>query len=121
MGFFSRWFGSRDRTPDRPLSDRLFAAAHDPAELERLCRRHRDEILQQCDSWMVVPEALRDKPALAEDYIQRMMRIALVFEQHLGEPRLMQRLRGTPEDNPITRWAEQLEAARRLKDDLPSG
>lgn len=117
MGLFSRWFGRR-QGPGRPLADEVFAAAHDLGQLEAICRRHREEIAAQFPGWRQVPEPLRDKPALLNDYLQRLVVIARVFAERLGDARLIQELTGTPANNPILRWSAELAAARQLKDEL---
>jgi tetratricopeptide (TPR) repeat protein len=119
MSFFSRLFGRSQPVPDpETLRQQLRAAQNDHRALERLCRTHRALIVQHFPSWQQVPVEIRDKQAELENYLQGLLAVAIVFEQRLGDPSLIQRLMGPPESNPIVRWQQSLQEARKLKEEL---
>jgi tetratricopeptide (TPR) repeat protein len=119
MGFFSNLFGKREPPPDpATLADQLFAVAGEPRKLEPLCKQHRDMIREQFDGWRKVPDTVREKPALVQDYLMRLLAIAQMFEQRLDDPSLMNLLQGTPDNNPLLRWQQQLQHARQLKEQM---
>src|SRR5262249_39740582 len=91
-------------------------AVKDDVALEALCRRHEAQILELFPSWRTVPEPLRDRPAEAQKFIESVVAVARVFQDRLGKPALMQSLIGDPKDNPLVRWQEDLEAARKEMD-----
>src|SRR5262249_62159431 len=114
----NRYDGSVPPGP-RPMSDaddlrRLVweaEASGDPAALEAVCRANTDAIVKHFPAWQTLPPALRESPADAERYVRAMVRVAEVFEQRLGRPELMRRLRGD-DSNPLVPWPKKLDEAR---------
>ncbi len=94
------------------------AATGDETGLVSLCQTHRDAIAKFFPQWRTVPAEIRTKPDQAEGYVQAMIAVAQVFEQLLGDPSLIQVLMGSPQNNPLLRWQQRLEAAQRAMEQL---
>jgi tetratricopeptide (TPR) repeat protein len=114
MSFLRRLFGKGDPPPGPDaLRQALLDAAADRATLESLCRRHRQLIAQHFPTWRQVPDEVRDRPDQLDRYVQGLIAVAECFAQALGDQSLMQVLIGPPGDNPVERWRQALERARR--------
>ncbi len=122
MGFFDFLFGRREPpiTDAGRLRHALFEAAQaeDVRRLERLCRTNRDAIIEHFPGWQTVPPELRDDPPVVEGYCAGLLAVAQTFADRLGSPELLQRLLGSPQDNPLIRWQESLRQAQALMADL---
>lgn len=122
MGLFDFLFGSRVpeiRDPDH-LKDALFLAVErgDQKQLEQLCRKNRQAVLEHFPAWQKPPEALRRDQTAMQGYVHALVSIAQVFAQRLGCPDLFERLTGPPGSNPLVRWQTQLDQARQLMAEL---
>jgi len=91
-------------------------AARDAAALEALCRRHELQIVELFPSWRTVPPPLRDRPDEARAFIEAVIAVARVFDEKLDQPSLLRSLMGDPKDNPLIRWQQELEEARKEMD-----
>jgi hypothetical protein len=122
MGFLDFLFGRRKTPiPDaRQLRQALFQAAQggDVRRLERLCRANRAAVVEQFPGWQKVPEGLRDDPQALQHYMQGLVAVAQTFADRLGSQELLQRLMGSPQDNPLLRWQEGLRQAEALMAEL---
>ncbi|MBA3394628.1 MAG: tetratricopeptide repeat protein [Deltaproteobacteria bacterium] len=95
------------------LRELLFEAA-DTGDLERveaLCREHREAIVEQFASWQTIPEAVRGDSAALQRYANGLITVARTFADLLDDETLLQQLAGDPDDNPMTRWDAELQAA----------
>jgi tetratricopeptide (TPR) repeat protein len=88
-------------------------ARRDAVGLESLCRQHQAQIVELFPAWRIVPQPLRDRPADAQKYIESVVAIARIFDERMQQPALLQSLMGDPKDNPLVRWQQDLEAARK--------
>ena len=122
MGWFRAWFGSKDATVADPaqLRERLFDAANagHTEQLERSCRARQAAIVEHFASWQKPPAEVRADPAAMQRYAGGLLGVARCFAEQLGDPQLMQRLVGSPEDNPLLRAQQRLQRARSLMDGL---
>jgi tetratricopeptide (TPR) repeat protein len=122
MGFLDYLFGRREpQIRDAgQLQQALFEAAQagDVRRLERLCRANRSAIAEHFPGWQKVPEGLRDDPQGLPRYIGCLVAVAQTFADRLGSPELLQRLTGSPQDNPLVRWQEGLRRSQALMADL---
>jgi tetratricopeptide (TPR) repeat protein len=117
MRLFTRLFGGgRPPEPDA-LREQLFNAPS-PAALSRLCRQHAELIRAHFDAWRKVPADIREQPALVQRYMNGLVAIGQTFAGDLADPSLMQLLLGPPGSNPIERWQQRLDEARKLKEAL---
>jgi tetratricopeptide (TPR) repeat protein len=122
---FESVFGSR--VPRLSEGDQLRASlfeaawAGDSKQLERLCQENAQEIHLCFPAWRKVPDELRSDRAAMQHYVQGLISIAQTFADRLGSPQLLERLTGTPQSNPLTRWKESLTAARQLMGELRYG
>ena len=112
------------RGPDTPAAVwaalRSAAARGDGRRLAALCGAHRDVIGDHFAAWRVVPEADRGDRARAEAYVHALMTVAGYFERS-GDPSLMRALVGTPEENPLLTWPDDLDKAERWLADGDAG
>ncbi len=107
-------FGPGEQPPEPDvLRQALIDAAAQPDQLEALCRQHRDLIHRHFPAWRQVPAALRDRADDLQRYAQGLLAVAQCFAGKLGEPALLQLLTGPPGSNPVQRWQQELEQARR--------
>ncbi|MFD0579087.1 tetratricopeptide repeat protein [Dactylosporangium darangshiense] len=90
------------------------AAAGDERRLAELCAAHRDEIRRDFPSWTRVPETVRADPAAVQRYGGGLVAVAQCFAARLGDPSLLDRLRGPDESNPVIAWQRSLGQARAL-------
>ena len=93
-------------------------AANDERTLEQLGRAHRRAVLELFPSWQTMPEALRNDPRAAEQYVQGLIGVARFFADRLHESAPLERLMGTPDSNPLAQWRNKLTRARELMNDL---
>jgi tetratricopeptide (TPR) repeat protein len=125
MGFFDFLFGRREP----PIQDAgqlrqaLFQAAQagDARRLERLCRANRSAVAEHFPTWQKVPPGLRDDPQALHRYMQGLVAVAQTFADRLGSPEFLQRLMGSPQDNPLLRWQEGLRRSEALMAELRYG
>jgi tetratricopeptide (TPR) repeat protein len=117
MGLFTRLFGKGQPPEPEDLRQQLFTAPS-PAALLRLCRRHADLIRRHFPAWRTVPVQVRENPAQAQQYMDGMVAVAQTFANSLGDPSLLQMLFGPPGTNPMERWQQRLQEARKLMSDL---
>jgi hypothetical protein len=111
MGFTS-WF-TRGRPAEEPdLRSQLIAAVarKDLAGLARITRDRRAVIAAEFPDWKAVPMAMREDPALLEQYGAMLIAVARVFEAD-SDASLMDQLRGDPVANPIEQWNEEIATA----------
>jgi hypothetical protein len=117
MGIFDFLFGPRVPTPSDPeeLKRVVFLAAYsgDRRRLEGLCRANSEAIRAHFPGWQKVPEEIRDHPPTVDQYVSGLVAIAQIFAESLGHQDLMQRLVGSPQNNPLVRWQDTLDRARR--------
>ena len=114
MGFTS-WF-KRGRPAEEPdLRSQLITAVaqKDLAGLARTTRNHREVIAAEFPDWKTVPMAMREDPALLEQYGEMLIAVARVFEAD-GDAGLMGQLSGDPASNPIEQWNEEIATAGTL-------
>ncbi len=125
MGLFDFLFGRREQPiPDAgQLRQALFEAAQagDARRLERLCRANRAAVAEHFPGWQKVPPVMRDDPQALQAYMQGLVAVAQTFADRLGSPELLQRLIGSPQDNPLVRWQEGLGRAQALMAELRYG
>jgi tetratricopeptide (TPR) repeat protein len=122
MGIRDFLFGRREP----PIGDAvqlrqaLFQAAQagDGRRLERLCQVNRSAIVETFPSWQKPPPELRDNPEALQRYVHSLLAVAQTFAERLGSPELMQRLMGSPQDNPLSRWQDALGQCHALMADL---
>lgn len=122
MGFFDRIFRKRQDDPRGPddLRARLFdaVAASDDRRLTDLCRAEQDAVRVEFPRWTTVPAEVRADPARLQWYGQGLVTVAQCFAETLGDPSLLQRLVGDPDDNPLVRWKQQLHRAQAMVSEL---
>jgi tetratricopeptide (TPR) repeat protein len=113
MGWFTRK-PAKVLAPDE-LREALFEAARarDTARLRKLVDGQRDAITEHFPSWQKVPPALRDDPAQVNHYAGGLIGLAAYFAEQ-GDPSLMARLQGPPEENPLLSWEQALRSAQEL-------
>jgi tetratricopeptide (TPR) repeat protein len=81
-------FGLFGRKPSpEQVRAELFAARS--SELAELCQRHKDVIRKHFPEWQRVPVEIRADPEMLRVYGRRLMEIADVFFEHLGNDALM--------------------------------
>lgn len=121
MGLFD-WFKSgttKALSPEELLQKLQEAAASNKsADLLKLCKQHEAAILEHFPSWQKVPDAVRADPARVQRYAQGLIGTAQCFAERLGNPSLLKRLQGTPDNNPIEQWKKMMQAARELNQGL---
>lgn len=122
MKWLDGLFGSvapQIRDPEQ-LREALFRAAEqaDRGQLERLCRKHRQRVLDHFPRWQKPPDALRGDASALGRYVQGLIAVAEVFNERLGCPDLMARLTGTEDSNPLLRWQDALGEARQRMEEL---
>lgn len=88
-------------------------ALGDQAALAFLCRQHAPLIRQFFPHWRKLPASIRDNPDQTEKYVRAMLTIAEFFQQNLGDLTLIQGLNPPGVDNPLQRWQQNLEMARK--------
>ncbi len=122
MGLFDSLFGGRPPVVGDPeqLRTLLFdaAAAGDQKRFDALCRANQDAIVRLFPEWQKVPESIRKDPAAVPRFAQGLIAVARHFAERLGRPELLQRLKGTPEDNPLWRWQEALRQTQAMMQEL---
>ncbi len=119
MGFFSNFFGKSPSTPDQVLAALIAAAsAQNEARIQKLCAAHRDLILTSFPAWSKIPPELQKDDAQAQLQIKALIAIAQTFQQKFNDPSLLNRLLGTPADNPLLKWQEDLTLAQTQMQDL---
>ena len=111
----SSWFRRDRRVQDADLRSQLIAAvaAKDLTSLARLTRDQRDVIAAEFDDWKTVPMAMKDDPALLEQYGEMLIAIARIFERE-GDRSLIESLGGDPADQPVETWNEEIATAAAL-------
>ncbi len=120
MGMLDFLFGGAPRKIDDPerLRSALAAAAEkgDMQTLQALCAGHQEIILTSFPGWARIPEAIRSDPDAVRRHANGLIAVAVHFAKELGHPELLQRLQGTPQDNPIVAWeADVKEAEGRME------
>jgi tetratricopeptide (TPR) repeat protein len=124
MGLFDFLKRSRQPAEPAPGPDQLLdlltgaAVAGQAPQVERLCRQHREAILQHFPAWQKVPEGIRKDQQALQRHVHTLITVAQCFAGPLGEPALLERLTGPPGSNPLERWQEKLQQARRLMNEL---
>jgi hypothetical protein len=120
MGLFEFLFGPHVPKPSDPGELKrvvlLTVRSGDRRRLERLCRTNSEGIRTHFPGWRKVPEQIRDDPAAVQQYVAGLVAIAQVFAESLGHQDLMQRLVGSPQNNPLVRWQDTLGKARQWMD-----
>jgi hypothetical protein len=96
------------------LQDRVFdaIASGDAAKAEAMCRAQRDAITAAFPGWCKVPDELRGDPDALRRYASCLITTAQLFEERLGDPSLLEQLRGGAGGNPLEAWQRELAAAR---------
>jgi len=98
------------------LRDEVFdaIASGDAARAEALCRARKGEIAAAFPGWCVVPDELRRDREALQRYASCLIATAQLFEERLGDPSLLERLRGGDDegDHPLAAWQRELAAAR---------
>lgn len=91
-----------------PLREGLVDATGtgDEGAFDRLCRDHKERILEEFEEWLKVPRVLRTDPEAAARYMKGMTDVANWFARN-GAPHLLEALQGAGRDNPILRWEER--------------
>jgi tetratricopeptide (TPR) repeat protein len=114
MGFTS-WFKRGQPAEAADLRSRLIGAvaAKDLPGLARITRDHREAIAAEFADWKTVPMAMREDPALLEQYGEMLIAVARVLEAE-GDASLMQQLQGDPASAPIEQWNDEMAAAAAL-------
>jgi tetratricopeptide (TPR) repeat protein len=120
MGLFEFLFGPHVPKPSDPDELKrvvlLTVRSGDRRRLERLCRTNSESIRTHFPGWQKVPEQIRGDPAEVQQYVAGLVAIAQVFAEGLGHQELMQRLLGSPHNNPLVRWQDTLGKARQWMD-----
>jgi tetratricopeptide (TPR) repeat protein len=117
MGF-SDWF--RRRGTSSPPED-LLAALIDRFEREdydslvRLINQNSAAIRERFPSRKKVPEGIRNDSVAVDRYARTLLWVSTVFERS-GDPSLMGLLTGSPGQNPIVQWQEEVKRAESLVD-----
>jgi tetratricopeptide (TPR) repeat protein len=96
-------------------------SAGDQRRLAELCRVHRDAIGRDFVGWTRVPEQVRADPAQVQRYGDALIGVARFFATELGEPALLDTLRGPPEADPVAAWQRTLGQAQQLMGELRFG
>jgi hypothetical protein len=115
MGLTS-WFRRRPHAPaDVDLRSQLIGAvaAKDLAAFARLTREHHEVIVAEFHEWKTVPMAMKDDPALLEQYGEMLIAVARLFERE-GDRTLLDALGGDPADQPVDTWNEEIATAAAL-------
>lgn len=78
--------------------------------VEQICEAFPRSIDEQFRAWMQVPQPLRDSPQQMQAYVQALFRVAQQMKSMgFGGPL---RTLTAADDNPITRWHDQVQAAQ---------
>jgi tetratricopeptide (TPR) repeat protein len=111
MGLFDR-FKSKPVQLDDVLESLLNAAERDDLEsLATLCYTHQDEIHEKFSAWKDVPGPVMKNRTSLNRYVQGLGAIATIFAE-VGDNSLMLQLTGPPNENPMTLWEDDLNAAQ---------
>ncbi len=110
-----------------PDSDRIRAALIDAASsgdhrrLAELCAAHQVTIRRDFSAWTRVPAEVRAHPAAVQQYAGALVGVAHFFATQLGDPTLLDMMRGPQESNPVVAWQRALGQARELMGELLYG
>jgi tetratricopeptide (TPR) repeat protein len=96
-------------------------SAGDQGRLAELCSVHRDAIRRDFVAWTRVPDEVRANPAEVQRYAGTLISVAQFFATQLGEPALLEALRGPQETNPLAAWQRALGQAQQLMGELRFG
>ena len=122
MAFLDRWFKRKSQEIDDPeqLREMLFAAvsSQDWDGFALLCDAERETIFGNFPGWQRVPEAIHNDPVRLQAYGDGLIMVARYFDEELGRPELMTRMRGDHETSLFTQWKLELEQGQRLEDNL---
>ena len=80
------------------------AASGSPGKLRTLCEKHKATVAAHLDLMTNAPENIRSNPAAMQSYIQHLGAVAPCLANECGAPQLWNKLRGTPDSNPLLRW-----------------
>lgn len=94
------------------------AATGSARQITKFCKRHRDQISRHIEALRVVPEHLRADAVYIDRYMSALVPTAQCLASQFGDPRLLQALIGTEENNPILRWDRLLHELPQLLQDL---
>jgi hypothetical protein len=98
-----------------PLRARLFAVARrDPQELEALCARHTDDVLDQFAAWQKIPDDIRDDATAVQSWGECLIAIAMCMGR-LGFPEPWQSLTSGGDDI-VSGWSDTFRRAQRLSE-----
>jgi tetratricopeptide (TPR) repeat protein len=96
------------------LRDKLIAAAGGSAsKLRSVCNDYKEQVAANVDFMCKVPDGMPTDTATIDRYIQHLGAVATCLANECGAPELWNRLRGTPDNNPLLeweRWFEELPA-----------
>jgi len=110
MGLFDF---ARTTLTDEELRDALFdaAAAKRARAVKRLWRAQPERVRALFQSWVKLPQAVRDDPARMKWWAEGVIGVASCASEE-GDPTLLARLQGPPEHNIVSRWEVALLDAR---------
>jgi Arc/MetJ-type ribon-helix-helix transcriptional regulator len=89
-------------------------ARQDDARLSELCANHSEEIIENFESWLTIPQEIRGDNTAVEAWIDPLVLVARLFE-NAGYPQLADRLFGSAA-NPLERWRSSTAIAQQLID-----
>jgi tetratricopeptide (TPR) repeat protein len=96
-------------------------SAGDHRRLAELCTTHRDAIRRDFAGWARVPDAVRADPAQVQRYGGALVAVAHLYATELGDPALLDVLRGPRPDGPVAAWQRALGQAQHLMGELRFG
>ena len=88
------------------------ATAGDSHRIDELAHKQRAVILENFSSWQKVPESIRADAGETKRYVGALIAVAEHFKSALDDPSLTERLAGTPDKNPLSKWQKALRSAR---------
>lgn len=102
------------------LRDKLIAMAGngESRELIRFCQEHGEQIAENVDTMVKIPDGMSTSDANIDQYFQRLITVAQCLANQCGAPEMFQKLTGNPEDSPFTKWNAWLESCSSRMDNL---
>ena len=100
------------------LRVQLFKALSSPEKLKELCEQYKEQIVENVGDFCVVPAEIRKDPAAVNAFVQQTGAIAQFMSSECDSPELLNRLVGSPEDNPVVEMTGWLEDCYQRADQL---
>jgi hypothetical protein len=101
---FFRRTATQDLMTEELREGLLKAASESPRTLTSFCRQHRQALMRNAEALRTVPVAIRDDPPCVAQYMRAMIAVTECLAQRCVDPRLLEMLIRTVQENPLLRW-----------------